>query len=109
VGEEVHITVARVNYKNKGRERFGACSTFLADRVEIDDKLLIYIEKNPNFRLPENGTPLIMVGAGTGIAPYRGFLQDRENDEKKGKTWLFFGERTFYSDFLYQVEWQKYL
>jgi len=109
VEDEVHITVSRVRYETKGRERFGACSSFLADRLEIDDEVLIYIDKNPNFRLPQNGTPIIMVGAGTGIAPYRAFLQQREANSLKGKSWLFFGERHFHSDFLYQIEWQKYL
>ena len=109
VEDEVHITVSRVRYENKGRERYGACSNFLADRLQVDDEVLIYIDKNPNFRLPANGTPIIMVGAGTGIAPYRAFLQQRESVNLKGKSWLFFGERRFSSDFLYQVEWQKHL
>ena len=109
VENEVHITVSRVNYKNKGRERLGACSSFLADRIELDDELLVYIEKNPNFRLPQNGSPIIMVGAGTGIAPYRAFLQEREINNQKGNSWLFFGDRRFSSDFLYQLEWQKLL
>ncbi len=109
VEDEVHITVSRVNYNNKGRERVGACSSFLADRIEVDDELLIYIDKNPNFRLPLNGTPIIMVGAGTGIAPYRAFLQERETNNQKGNSWLFFGDRRFNSDFLYQLEWQKLL
>lgn len=109
VENEVHITVSRVQYENKGRWRVGACSAFLADQLDVDDKALIYIEKNHNFRLPANGDPIIMVGAGTGIAPYRAFLQQRESENKKGKSWLFFGDRRFSSDFLYQVEWQKHL
>ncbi len=110
VGEEVHITVATVRYENKGRQREGACSTYLADRIDIDQEIPIYIERNPAFRLPENeDTPIIMVGAGTGVAPFRAFMQHREAADQKGKTWLFFGERRFFSDFLYQVEWQKFL
>jgi sulfite reductase (NADPH) flavoprotein alpha-component len=110
VGEEVHITVSTVRYENKGRLREGACSTFLADRIEVDQEIPVYIERNPSFRLPENeDTPIIMVGAGTGVAPFRAFLQHREAANQKGKSWLFFGERSFFSDFLYQVEWQKYL
>ncbi|MFO7999923.1 MAG: assimilatory sulfite reductase (NADPH) flavoprotein subunit [Marinilabilia sp.] len=109
VGEEVHITVSKVQYQNKGRERLGACSGFLAEQLDLDDKVLVYIEKNHNFRLPSNGNPIIMVGAGTGIAPYRAFLQHRETTGQKGKSWLFFGDRRFSSDFLYQVEWQKFL
>ncbi|WP_372775493.1 assimilatory sulfite reductase (NADPH) flavoprotein subunit [Mangrovibacterium sp.] len=110
VGDEVHITVATVRYENKGRERQGAASTYLADRTEIDQQVPVYIERNPGFRLPKDeNTPIIMVGAGTGIAPFRAFIQQSETQKRKGESWLFFGERRFYSDFLYQVEWQKYL
>lgn len=110
VGDEVHITVATVRYSNKGRNRGGACSTYLADRIEIDSQVSIFIEKNPAFKLPVNEeTPVILIGAGTGVAPFRSFLQHREANNQKGKTWLFFGERRFHSDFLYQVEWQKLL
>ncbi len=110
VGDEVHITVATVRYSNKGRSRGGACSTYLADRIEVDSQVSVFIEKNPAFKLPENEeTPVILIGAGTGVAPYRSFLQHREANNQKGKTWLFFGERRFHSDFLYQVEWQKLL
>jgi len=110
VGDEVHITVSTVRYSNKGRIRGGACSTYLADRIEIDSQVSVFIEKNPAFKLPENEeTPVILIGAGTGVAPYRAFLQHREANNQKGKTWLFFGERRFHSDFLYQVEWQKLL
>lgn len=110
VGEEVHVTVSAVRYSNKGRERGGACSTYLSDRIEIDSPISVFIEKNPSFKLPENeDTPVILIGAGTGVAPYRAFLQHREANNQKGKTWLFFGERRFHSDFLYQVEWQKLL
>ena len=110
VGEEVHITVATVRYSNKGRNRGGACSTYLADRIEVDSQVSVFIEKNPAFKLPENEeTPVILIGAGTGVAPFRSFLQHREANNQKGKTWLFFGERRFNSDFLYQLEWQKLL
>lgn len=110
VGDEVHITVATVRYSNKGRSRGGACSTYLADRIEVDSQVSVFIEKNPAFKLPENEeTPVILIGAGTGVAPFRSFLQHREANNQKGKTWLFFGERRFHSDFLYQVEWQKLL
>lgn len=110
VGDEVHITVSAVRYSHKGRERAGACSTFLADRIDLDSQVSVFIEKNPAFKLPEDEqTPVILIGAGTGIAPYRAFLQHREANNQKGKTWLFFGERRFHSDFLYQTEWQKLL
>ena len=108
VGEEVHITVSTVRYYRNDRKRSGACSGYLADQIEIDSKVSIFIEKNPAFKLPDNqDTPVILVGAGTGVAPYRAFLQQREANNQKGKTWLFFGERRFSSDFLYQIEWQK--
>jgi len=109
VGDEVHATVAVVRYERKNRLRNGACSSHLADNIEIDDQVPVYIEKNPSFKLPLNGSKIIMVGAGTGIAPYRAFLQQREVENITGNTWLFFGDRRFQSDFLYQVEWQKWL
>ena len=110
VEDEVHITVSVVNYENKGRKRVGACSSFLSKACEIGDKIPIYIDQNPSFKLPANNdTPIIMVGAGTGVAPYRAFLQHRETANQIGKSWLVFGDRSFYSDFLYQVEWQKLL
>ena len=109
VGDEVHVTVSVVRYERKKRFRVGACSSHLADEIELDDQIPVYVEKNPAFKLPANGARMIMVGAGTGIAPYRAFLQQREIEGKKGGTWLFFGDRRFRSDFLYQVEWQKLL
>ncbi|MBC8004831.1 MAG: assimilatory sulfite reductase (NADPH) flavoprotein subunit, partial [Verrucomicrobia bacterium] len=110
VGDEVHVTVSRVRYSHKGRERSGACSSYLADQIEVDSLVSVFIEKNPAFKLPEDHqTPVILVGAGTGVAPFRAFLQHREANNQKGNTWLFFGERRFHSDFLYQVEWQKLL
>jgi sulfite reductase (NADPH) flavoprotein alpha-component len=109
VGEEVHITVSLVRYEQGNRLRTGACSSWLSHCLEVGDQVPVYIEKNPSFRLPENGTPVIMVGAGTGIAPYRAFLQQRESRGIKSDSWLFFGDRRFNSDFLYQLEWQNYL
>ena len=75
----------------------------------MDDAIPIYIDKNPSFKMPLNGSKMIMVGAGTGIAPYRAFMQQREMNDLKGGSWLFFGDRRFSADFLYQVEWQKLL
>jgi len=109
VGEEVHVTVSVVRYERKDRLRNGACSSHLADTIELDDQLPIYIDKNPSFKLPANGSKIIMVGAGTGVAPYRAFMQHRESLGIKGESWLFFGDRRFSSDFLYQAEWQKLL
>uniref|UniRef100_UPI003217BB58 assimilatory sulfite reductase (NADPH) flavoprotein subunit n=1 Tax=uncultured Draconibacterium sp. TaxID=1573823 RepID=UPI003217BB58 len=109
VGEEVHVTVSVVRYERKDRQRKGACSSHLADTIELDDQLPVYIEKNPSFKLPPNGSKIIMVGAGTGVAPYRAFMQHRESLGVKGDSWLFFGDRRFSSDFIYQTEWQKLL
>ncbi|MCA1760888.1 MAG: NADPH-dependent assimilatory sulfite reductase flavoprotein subunit, partial [Bacteroidales bacterium] len=107
VGEEVHITVSVVNFEKKNRKRTGACSSNISEFIDIGDEIPLYIEKNPGFRLPANGAKMIMVGAGTGIAPYRAFMQHRESLGITGNTWLFFGDRRFGSDFLYQAEWLK--
>jgi len=102
--------VGLVNYENAGREKHGACSTYLSEVAVEDEKVPIFIERNPGFRLPENDeTPIIMVGAGTGIAPYRAFVQHRELADKPGKSWLFFGNRNFETEFLYQAEWQSFM
>lgn len=108
--EEVHITLASVRYEHKNRNKNGSCSSFVADQINVGDHVPIYIEKNESFRLPEDlSKPLIMVGAGTGIAPYRSFLQELEQKNTAGNAWLFFGNQRFKKDFLYQVEWQKFL
>lgn len=107
--EEVHVTIGSVKYEAHGRSRFGVCSVYCADRKEIGDTLPIYIQKNPNFRLPKNhDDDIIMIGAGTGIAPYRAFMQEREEKESGGRNWLFFGDQHYRTDFLYQVEWQQW-
>lgn len=106
VGEEVHITVRTVRYDNDEKDYQGAASGFLADRIEEGDEVKIFIEPNRNFRLPEAGdTPIIMIGAGTGVAPFRAFVQDRQAKGDKGKNWLIFGNQRFTEDFLYQSEW----
>ncbi|WON76319.1 NADPH-dependent assimilatory sulfite reductase flavoprotein subunit [Serratia sp. UGAL515B_01] len=107
---EVHITVGVVRYEIDGRARAGGASSFLADRLEEEGELRVFIEHNDNFRLPANPeTPIIMIGPGTGIAPFRAFMQQREADGATGKNWLFFGNPHFTEDFLYQVEWQRYV
>lgn len=109
VEEEVHLTVAAVRYEQRGREREGVGSTWLADRLTLDDTAPVFIDCNKNFRLPENGeTPIIMIGPGTGIAPFRAFMQEREALEQPGGNWLFFGDRHFRTDFLYQREWLQW-
>jgi sulfite reductase (NADPH) flavoprotein alpha-component len=107
--DEVHLTVAAVRYKN-GRLKEGVCSNFLAERASDEDNIQIFVDKNPEFRLPQSlDTPIIMIGPGTGVAPYRSFLQQYEANGAKPKSWLFFGDRNFTTDFLYQSEWQQYL
>lgn len=108
--EEVHLTVAAVRYNTHGRARKGVCSTYFADLIERGDTSQIYFHANKNFRLPDNPeTPVIMVGPGTGVAPFRAFIEERAATEAKGKNWLFFGDQHFQTDFLYQLEWQDYL
>ncbi|HDL8507346.1 NADPH-dependent assimilatory sulfite reductase flavoprotein subunit [Yersinia enterocolitica] len=107
---EVHVTVGVVRYDIDGRPRTGGASGYLADRLEVDGDIRIFIEHNDNFRLPTNPeTPVIMIGPGTGIAPFRAFMQQREADGATGKNWLLFGNPHFTEDFLYQVEWQRYV
>jgi len=106
---EAHLTVAPVRYELHGEPRSGVASGLLADRAEPDTVLPVYIQANPHFRLPGDDVPMIMIGAGTGVAPYRAFLQEREARGAGGRSWLFFGERHFRTDFLYQTEWQGWL
>ncbi|NIY84964.1 assimilatory sulfite reductase (NADPH) flavoprotein subunit [Vibrio hepatarius] len=110
VDEEVHLTVGLVEYDKDDEKRFGGASSFLTQRLEEGGEVKVFVENNNNFKLPQDdNTPIIMVGPGTGIAPFRSFIQERDNRDAEGKNWLFFGDRTFTQDFLYQVEWQKYL
>lgn len=108
--DEVHLTIGSVRYESYGRQRNGVCSILCSERLEPGDTLPVYIQHNQNFKLPENPeTPIIMVGPGTGIAPFRSFMQQREEMAAEGKSWLFFGDQYFMTDFLYQIEWQKWL
>lgn len=101
----VHLTVADVRYERKGRKHNGACSVYLADRVKVGDTVDCWLRTNKNFALPEDGSKdIIMVGPGTGIAPFVGFLQDRAHHKATGKNWLFFGDRESANDFLYREE-----
>jgi sulfite reductase (NADPH) flavoprotein alpha-component len=107
---EVHATVAAVRFESHGRKRKGVASTFVAERMAEGDSIPIYVEANRNFKLPADAaTPIIMVGPGTGVAPFRAFMQEREAIGARGRNWLFFGDRHFTTDFLYQREWQHYL
>lgn len=108
-GDEVQLAVALVRFQAHGREHLGGASGFLSERLSLDEEVGVYVVENPGFRLPQDGeTPIIMVGAGTGIAPYRAFLQQRAADGAKGGNWLVFGNRHFHRDFLYQLDWQAW-
>lgn len=108
--DEVHLTIGAVRYQAHGRDRKGVCSIFTAERLQPGDTVPVYIQHNENFKLPENPeTPIIMVGPGTGAAPFRSFMQEREEIGAEGKSWMFFGDQHFVTDFLYQTEWQKWL
>jgi sulfite reductase (NADPH) flavoprotein alpha-component len=108
--DEVHLTIGTVRYEAHGRERKGVASTLCAERLELGDSLPVFIQHNENFSLPENPeTPIIMVGPGTGVAPFRAFMQEREEIGAEGKSWMFFGDQHFVTDFLYQTEWQSWL
>jgi sulfite reductase (NADPH) flavoprotein alpha-component len=107
--DEVHLTVSTVQYELHDVPRKGVASGHLASLTDEDATLPVYIQPSAHFHLPANDTPIIMIGAGTGVAPYRAFMQQREAEAAPGRSWLFFGERNFRSDFLYQVEWQALL
>ena len=109
IPDEVHLTVSTVRYGLNGEERFGVASGQFSRHAGPETVLPVYVQENPRFRLPADGAPIIMIGAGTGVAPYRAFLQEREAQGADGRAWLFFGERNFDSDFLYQTEWQGFL
>ncbi|WP_064601712.1 assimilatory sulfite reductase (NADPH) flavoprotein subunit [Photobacterium sp. J15] len=110
VGEEVHLTVGVVEYDAGDETRQGGASGYLSRRLEEGGEVKVFVEANNNFKLPaDDNTSVIMIGPGTGIAPFRAFVQERDNRDATGKNWLLFGDRTFTDDFLYQVEWQKYL
>jgi sulfite reductase (NADPH) flavoprotein alpha-component len=108
--EEVHLTVGAVRYEAFGRQKHGVCSSFLADRVALGDTARVYVQQNEYFRLPQNGeTDIIMIGAGTGIAPFRAFVEERVELGATGRNWLLFGNPHFTTDFLYQAEWLQHL
>ncbi len=107
--DEVHLTVSVVSYRAFQRPHVGGASGFLTQRLSEDDSTGVYVVENPHFRLPSDpDRAVIMIGAGTGIAPFRAFLQHRESRGDGGKNWLIFGNRNFHADFLYQLEWQRY-
>lgn len=110
VNNEVHITVNILKFRINNKYYTGGASGYLADQMQENEKIKVFIENNPNFKLPINHKiPIIMIGAGTGIAPFRSFMQQRNLEKKCGKNWLFFGNPNFTEDFLYQIEWQNYI
>ena len=109
VGDEAHLLIGAVRWQSYGRERRGVASIDLIERRGVGSTLPLYLKANPHFRLPADpATPIIMIGPGTGVAPFRAFLQEREATGATGRTWLFFGARRFTHDFLYQLEWQDW-
>ena len=107
---EVHLTVGVVRYHTNGRQRKGVCSSYLAERIQEGETANVFVSPNKHFKLPDDpDAPLIMVGPGTGIAPFRAFIEERQAIGAKGKNWLFFGDQHYLTDFLYQTEWQSYL
>ena len=109
VGDEVHLTVGVVQFRHHGQHYTGAASGYLGHLLEEGDGVRVFVEPNPHFRLPADGdTSIIMIGAGTGIAPFRAFMQQREAQGDTGRNWLIFGNQRFTDDFLYQAEWLQY-
>ena len=106
---EVHLTVSVLRYVDEnGKQVNGLFSNYLAN-LKVGEKIKFYVSKNRQFKLPDDNKDVIMVGPGTGVAPFRSFVAERNYRLASGKNWLFFGERNFSSDFLYQTEWQDYL
>ncbi|MBV9653454.1 MAG: flavodoxin domain-containing protein [Acetobacteraceae bacterium] len=109
VGDEAHILVGAVNWESYGRKRKGVASGYLAERTAPGKHVKVYVKPNTHFRLPaDQAAPVIMIGPGTGVAPFRAFMQGREATGATGRNWLFFGARNYLHDFLYQLEWQDW-
>ena len=106
---EVHLTISVLRYFSHGRDREGVCSTYAVERVGIGETMPVFLHQNKHFKLPENGdTSIIMVGPGTGIAPFRAFVEERTAKGEGGKNWLFFGDRNQSTDFLYKEDFERY-
>ena len=106
--DEVHLTVAAIRYFSHGRSREGLASVYLAERVSEGNAVRVYVDHNNNFRLPEDDVPIIMVGPGTGVAPFRAFMEEREERGARGRNWLFFVAQHFHTDFYYQTDWLRW-
>ena len=109
VGDEAHLLVSAVRYASHGRDRRGVASNFVAERLKKGGRIRVKLKPNKHFGLPAGDRDIIMVGPGTGVAPFRAFVQERRAVGATGKSWLFFGDRSFTHDFLYQLDWQEYL
>ena len=110
VGDEAHLLVAALRYEAHGRMRNGVASVDMAERRKAGDRMRVFLKPNPHFRLPqETERPIIMIGPGTGVAPFRAFMQERDAVGAKGRNWLVFGHRNYTHDFLYQLDWQDLL
>jgi len=109
VGEEAHLLISAVRYETHGRARKGVASNFIAERLKKGSRLRVKLKPNKHFALPAPDRDIIMVGPGTGVAPFRAFVQERRATSARGRSWLFFGDRSFTHDFLYQLEWQDAL
>ncbi len=109
VGDEAHLLISAVRYETHGRARKGVASNFVAERLKRGGKVRVKLKPNKHFRLPAADKDIIMVGPGTGVAPFRAFVQERRASKAKGKSWLFFGDRQYTHDFLYQLDWQDAL
>ena len=110
VGAEAHIAIAKLAYESAGRQRLGVASGMVTERRRAGGNMRVFVKPNQHFRLPhDKHTPIVVIGAGTGIAPYRAFLQEREATEAAGKSWMIFGHRHFLHDFLYQLDIQDWL
>ncbi|WP_071837685.1 assimilatory sulfite reductase (NADPH) flavoprotein subunit [Hymenobacter norwichensis] len=108
--DEVHLTVSAVRYETNGRQKHGACSVYQADHLNIGDTARVWVDRSEYFKLPQDpATDIIMVGPGTGVAPFRAFVQERAETGATGRNWLVFGNPEFTTDFLYQTEWQQHL
>jgi len=110
VPEEAHLLIGAVRFETHGRARKGVASADVAERRRVGETMKVYLKPNSHFRLPADpATPIVMIGPGTGIAPFRAFVQDRDATGAAGRSWLFFGNRQYTHDFLYQLEWQDFL
>lgn len=108
-GDEAHLLISAVRYESHGRERKGVASNYVAERLKRGGRVRVKLKPNKHFALPAPDKDIIMVGPGTGVAPFRAFVQERRATQAKGRSWLFFGDRSFTHDFLYQLDWQEAL